>query len=137
MDFLGSGWKFPVDADAPESGSGPINQIADSADTENIKESVRIILGTSKGERVMRPDLGCGINELVFEVINTTTISRITFHIKEALRKWEPRIEVVDVAVDYDYHKGNELKITITYLIRSSNKRQNLVYPFYLEQRNA
>ncbi len=125
VDFLGRGWRFPVSI---ENG-----KIAFSEGQESIKESIRIILETMEGERVMRPDFGCGINRLVFEPNNTSTTTLIAFHIKEALMKWEPRIEVLDVNVIPDANNGkNELRINIEYMIKSINTKDNLVYPFYL-----
>ncbi len=123
-DFLGRGWKFPV--------SIKNGKIAFSEGEESIKESIRIILETIEGERVMRPDFGCGINRLVFEPNNTSTAALIAFHIEEALMKWEPRIEVLDVNVTLDANnEKNELRINIEYMIKSTNTRDNLVYPFY------
>lgn len=96
-----------------------------------------IILGTAKGERVMRPDFGCGINELVFAPNNTSTATLITFYIKEALLKWEPRIELLKVNAEADETEQNKLIITIDYMVKTTNTRDNLVYPFYLERGNV
>jgi phage baseplate assembly protein W len=124
-DFLGRGWKFPVTV---ENG-----KIAFSEGEESIKDSIRIILETAEGERVMRPDFGCGINRLAFEPNNTSTTTFIAFHIEEALMKWEPRIEVLDVNVIPDVNnEKNKILIDIDYMIKSTNTRDNLVYPFYL-----
>ena len=124
-DFLGRGWKFPVSV---ENG-----RLAFSEGKESIKESIIIILETVEGERVMRPDFGCGINRLVFEPNNTSTVALIAFHIEEALMKWEPRIEVTDINVNpYADDEKNELRINIEYMIKSTNTKDNLVYPFYL-----
>ncbi|MFH1962121.1 MAG: GPW/gp25 family protein [bacterium] len=124
VDFLGKGWKYPV--------SVKQGKIAVSEGEDSIRESIMIILGTSKGERVMRPDFGCGINELVFAPNNTSTATLMDFYIKEALLKWEPRIEVLDVSVSPDEEEGNKLIINIEYMVRSTNTKRNLVYPFYL-----
>ena len=129
VDFLGKGWAFPlciVD--------GKINI---SEDEELIRESIMIILGTAKGERVMRPDFGCGINEMVFEVNDTSTATMVTYHVKEALRKYEPRIEVERVDVQPDEEEEGRLNIIIEYKVLSKNIRRNLVYPFYLEKSGA
>jgi phage baseplate assembly protein W len=82
----------------------------------------------------MRPDFGCGINELVFAPNNTSTATLITFYIKEALLKWEPRIELLKVNAEPDETEQNKLIITIDYMVKTSNTRDNLVYPFYLER---
>jgi phage baseplate assembly protein W len=127
-DFLGSGWKFPV---AVANGN-----IVASGGEEKIRESILIILGTSKGERVMRPEFGCGINDLVFEVNSTATTTLVAFHVKEALQKWEPRIEVLNVFVAPDEEKRHQLNIEIDYEVKLTNSKANLVYPFFLEGKN-
>ncbi|MEW5818323.1 MAG: GPW/gp25 family protein [Spirochaetota bacterium] len=125
-DFLGKGWKYTV--------SVKNKKIQYSEGEDCIRESIMIILGTAKGERVMRPDFGCGINELVFAPNNTSTATLITFHVKEALLKWEPRIETLDVSVEADKEERNKLNINIEYRVKTTNDRRNLVYPFYLER---
>ena len=126
VDFLGKGWKYPV--------SIQNSKIALSEGEDSIRESIMIILGTTKGERVMRPDFGCGIWELVFAPNNTSTATLVTFYIKEALLKWEPRIEVLDVSVTPDEEEGNKLIINVEYRGKTTNTKGNLVYPFYLTE---
>lgn len=123
-DFLGKGWKFPLAVNE--------TKITCSEGEELIRESIRIILGTAKGERVMRPEFGCGINELAFAPNDTATATLVEFYVKEALLRWEPRIEVFNVKVTPDLEEPNQLKINIEYRIKTSNTRTNLVYPFYL-----
>lgn len=125
-DFLGKGWRFPV---ATENGG-----VAAAEGEELIRESIMIILGTAKGERVMRPDFGCGINELVFAPNNTSTATLITHYVQEALLEWEPRIDVLNVSVNPDEIEPNRLNIFIEYRIITANTKNNLVYPFYLER---
>ncbi|VVB94572.1 Gene 25-like lysozyme [uncultured archaeon] len=125
-DFLGRGWKFPV--------SIVDGKIVSSEGYDSIRESIMIILGTARGERVMRPDFGCGINELVFAPNNTSTATLITFYIKEALLKWEPRIELLNVNAEPDETEQNKLIISIDYMVKTTNTKDNLVYPFYLER---
>ncbi len=124
-DFLGKGWKYPVIC---QNG-----KIIPSKGKDSIVESIKLILGTSKGERIMRPDFGCEINDLVFEVNNTATSTLVAYHVEEALVKWEPRIEVLDVDATPNEDDPSQLIITIDYEIKSSNSKANLVYPFYLE----
>jgi phage baseplate assembly protein W len=133
-DFLGKGWKFPVQTVDISQNCEKQYFIAESADEEKIRESIWIILGTAKGERLMHPEFGCSINRLVFEINNSTTRTLVAFHIQEALREWERRIEVIDVSADTDKNDQSKLEITINYMIRSSNRKANLVYPFYLER---
>jgi len=122
--FLGVGWKFPVQVDA--------NKVAISRYDELVQESIRIILGTSRGERVMRPDFGADLKRLAFAPNNTSTAGLAIFYVQESLRKWEPRIELLNVDANPDSESGQILLITIEYRIVSTNTEHNLVYPFYL-----
>jgi phage baseplate assembly protein W len=80
----------------------------------------------------MRPDFGCGLHELVYSVNDTSTASLAIFYVEEALKKWEPRIELIKVDANADAKDGERLIISIEYRIISTNTRHNLVYPFYL-----
>lgn len=136
-DFLGKGWKFKIRIEGTTF--SPVNvdahgKIALSEYEEDIKESIRIILETSKGERVMRPDFGCGIHEYVFSSMNTANLLRIENTIRDALTKWEPRIDVTNVKLDTPVEDEGKLMINIDYKVRSTNTRFNLVYPFYLKE---
>jgi phage baseplate assembly protein W len=126
-EFLGIGWKYPVNIDKNK-------KIAISWYEEDIKESIRIILGTAKGERVMRPDFGCSIHDLVFAPINTTTVSQVENSVREALTIWEPRIELIEVKVSMEKADQGMLPVSIDYRVRTTNNRFNLVYPFYLKE---
>jgi phage baseplate assembly protein W len=101
---------------------------------QDVKEAIRIILGTSKGERVMRPDFGCGIHDYVFATINTSNLMLIENSVRDALTVWEYRIELISVKVLTDSAAGGKLLISIDYKIRTTNNRFNLVYPFYLKE---
>jgi uncharacterized protein len=126
-DFLGLGWNFPIGTD--DSG-----QIAPTADGDtSIRQSIWLILSTSPGERVMRPDFGCGLSDLVFGVNNAATATAVTRAVREALATWEPRISVLDVYAAPDPSRPNVLVIEINYQVLATNSRANLVYPFYLE----
>jgi phage baseplate assembly protein W len=127
--FLGRGWAFPIGVD----GAGAI---AEAAYETDIEQSVRIILGTEPGERVMRPDFGAGLRGLVFEPINTTTMALVQFRVRNALIQWEPRIDSVTVNVSAEPPIG-KLKIDISYRIRTTNTFYNLVYPFYIREGQA
>nr|QNO51317.1 hypothetical protein HDBBLJII_00014 [Methanosarcinales archaeon ANME-1 ERB6] len=126
-EFLGRGWRFPVNVT-------PAGKIMMSEHEEDIKEAIWLILSTSKGERVMRPDFGCGIYEFVFATINTTTIGLIEASVREALTLWEPRIELINVNVATDKAEEGMLLISIDYRVRTTNNEFNLVYPFYLKE---
>jgi hypothetical protein len=125
-EFLGSGWNFPVVLDKEK-------QIALARAEESVRQSIWMILSTSPGERVMRPDFGCGLQDAVFGVNNAGTASAISGTVREALALWEPRIDVLDVYAAPDAANANLLLIEINYQVRSTNSRFNLVYPFYLE----
>lgn len=126
-DFLGTGWKYPVKVDIDR-------KIAMSEYEEDIEEAIRIILGTAKGERVMRPDFGCGIHEMVFEPIDTTTVNLIENSVRDGLIQWEPRIEVIKVEVSTKESAQGKLLISIDYRVRVTNNQFNLVYPFYVKE---
>lgn len=126
-EFLGRGWKYPVNA-------GNNRKIEMSEYETDIKEAIWIILGTAKGERVMRPDFGCGIHDLVFAPINTTTLSMVENTVREGLTFWEPRIELIKIEVSDQQSSEGKLLVSIDYRVRITNNRFNLVYPFYLKE---
>jgi len=124
-DFLGKGWSFPVQWDEKEHG------IAISRAEKSIREAIWIILATAPGERVMRPDFGCGLHRLVFAVNEAATLGQVKEEVRQALVRWEPRIEVLGVDTEVK-GRGEVLLINIHYRVRSTNNYFNLVYPFYL-----
>jgi uncharacterized protein len=101
---------------------------------EDIRQSIRIILETAPGERVMRPNFGCGIHELVFTVVDSTTIQRICSVVEEALRRCEARIDVLEVKVDDAATSEGKLLIELEYRVRKTNQTGNLVFPFYFRE---
>ena len=125
--FLGVGWKFPIKVNS----AGGLSYAQYEKD---IEESIYIILGTAKNERVMRPDFGCGIHDFVFAPADSFTIQSIQYRVEEALRDWEPRIDLLNVDVSSSEMERNQLIINIEYKIRSTNTFYNLVYPFYLKE---
>ena len=124
--FLGTGWDFPAGLNQNE-------QIRLTADEENIRQSIWIILSTARGERQMRPDFGCGIHDLVFGLNRPGTSGQIAAEVRESLVLWEPRIDVLGVNALPDSAEPTRLNIEINYQVRATNSRFNLVYPFYLE----
>ncbi|MEU4219144.1 GPW/gp25 family protein [Actinoplanes sp. NPDC026623] len=126
-DFLGRGWGFPVEA-------GPDGDVALVSAGEDVRQAVLIILQTEPGERVMRPDFGCGLRGMVFQPINTTTLALVRHRVEEALVAWEPRIDVTEVTVSADQASSGRLLIRVDYRVRATNAFYNLVYPFYLQE---
>lgn len=127
-EFLGVGWGFPIEKEAEPQ------QFAMAQYEESIKQAIHIILSTAKGERVMRPDFGCGIHDLVFAPNNASTRGMAEYEVREALRFWEPRIEVINAKATVSGEHGEVILINVEYNVRQTDNRFNLVYPFYLER---
>lgn len=127
--FLGVGWQFPVGI---STGRERVARVAVSAYEKSVAESIRIVLGTAPGERLMRPDFGCDLNRLAFAPNTTATAGMAIFYVREALNNWEPRIELLGVDAEADPDSAETLLIHIDYRIRATNAVQNLVYPYYL-----
>jgi len=125
--FLGIGWAFTVCLDKQGT-------ISTAAYEEDIRQAIRIILGTDHGERINRPNFGAGLNALVFEPVSPTTMQLVKKRVEEALIDWEPRIDVLQVKVATDAIEYNKLLIDVEYRVRSTNTVSNLVYPFYLQE---
>jgi phage baseplate assembly protein W len=123
--FLGRGIAAPFATD--EHGA-----LKHAGYEDSVQQSVWIILGTAKGERVMRPDFGCGIHELVFDSVTAALSGRVASAVREALLRFEPRIDVRDVNVTPG-GDGEVLLISVDYEVRATNNMFNLVYPFYLD----
>ncbi|MEI7027500.1 GPW/gp25 family protein [Paenibacillus sp. y28] len=126
--FLGRGWKFPIEVD---ESTGKI-KMAEYED--DIAEAIRIILWTGKGERVMRPDFGCSVENFVFGSTDATTLQLLETNIEEAIRIWEPRVHEVQVRAVPDQADPEKLLINIQYEVRSTNNLFNQVYPFYIHE---
>jgi phage baseplate assembly protein W len=123
--FIGAGWRFPLHTD--QTGS-----IALVTRQRKIEESIQLILATAPGERPMRPEFGCAINDFVFAPADAATAGQLAFEVRAALDRWEPRIDIVDVAVRFDAVDQGTLYIDIRYLVRGTNNPRNLVFPFYV-----
>ena len=124
-DYLGVGWKFPLQVT-------PGGTIVQARYEQRIEESIYLILSTAKGERVMLPEFGCGIHDLVFAPNNTTTLTVVVQTVREALVAYERRIDVLDIDAETAPEQPNLLLIRINYRIRANNALGNLVYPFYI-----
>jgi len=126
-EFLGVGWKFPLQVT-------PGGKLAQARYEQRIEESIYLILTTAKGERVMLPDFGCGIHDLVFAPNNTLTRSAVVQNVRQALVTFERRIDVLEVTAEAADGEPNLLLIRINYRIRANNALGNLVYPFYIRE---
>jgi uncharacterized protein len=124
-DFYGHGVGFPLQLG--------VAGVRESAGVQKVEESMRIILGTQYGERLMRPRFGCNLKSLAFAPNNATSANLARYYVEEGLSQWEPRIDLVEVAVENDNLNG-ALLIHITYRLRATQDVHNLVYPFFLEQ---
>ncbi len=123
--FIGQGWSFPLGTDATGS-------ISLSGDDRDLQKAIRLILGTAKGERPMRPEFGCGIHDFVFAAADATTAGRLAAEVRRSLAQWEPRIDVKTVDVSVDEVDRNALYIDIAYTKKGSYDPRNLVFPFYV-----
>jgi phage baseplate assembly protein W len=128
--FLGQGIAFPMRVD--HTGS-----IALSTGAQDIDGSIIMVLSTAKGERLMRPQFGCTIWDQLFDPVNANTLGRMAQGVRDALSQWEPRIEVEEVEVTADPERQERVLIGITYRVKTTNDRRNLVYPFYVIPREG
>lgn len=125
-ELIGRGWAFPV---RRERVSG---QVALVTGEQEIRQAILMILGTARGERVLRPEFGCRIHEMVFASSDTTSIGLAAYHIEQALGMWEPRIRVIEVTVQPQDRGDAQLwLIQVRYEIKATLDQRSLVYPFY------
>jgi len=122
-DFIGNGWAFP----AAISRSGSVRLVGG---VEEIDAAIRMILSTVPGERVMRPEFGCGMWDMLFAPLTSGTLGLIEQAAREALERWEPRIELESVVATGEQSTGT-VHITVAYRVRATNDVRNLVFPFY------
>jgi uncharacterized protein len=126
-DYLGVGWKFPLQVTAA-------GRIAQARYEQRIEEAIYLILSTAKGERVMLPNFGCRIHELVFAPNNAQTRGLVVQQVREALVNSERRVDVLDVSAESSPGEPNLLLIRVSYRVRANNALGNLVYPFYVNE---
>ena len=124
-ELLGAGLAFPLGVDHRGA-------IALARGEEDVEQAIEIIIGTAPGERPMRPEFGCDVHDLVFETVDAAMVGRLETAIREALDRWEPRVTVERIDVDLDRAADGRLDVTIGYVVRATNDRRNLVYPFYM-----
>ena len=119
--FLGTGWAFPVQVD----GRGGIRL---RAGEEDIREAVGVVLRTRLGERVMRPEFGSGLGDLVFDPNDAALAGRIEFLARKALERWEPRVLLKEVRA---VPGGTRMEVDVSYVVRQTNREDNVVVPFF------
>ncbi|MFO1119699.1 MAG: GPW/gp25 family protein [Rhodospirillales bacterium] len=130
QDLLGTGWRFPIRPDA----AGGLGYVSGQA---NVEQSLRILLLTQLQERAMRADFGSSLRDLVFAPSSEQNLRLLESTIRDAVRDWEPRITLLDVAVEVDARQQSVVVVDIRYEIRATSFRGNLVFPFYLEPEGA
>lgn len=123
-DFRGAGWRFPI---VPQAG-GALGYISQDA---NVAQSVELLLRTAAGERLMRPEFGTTVPSMVFEADSEQHLFQLEQALQDALRRWEPRVEVEEVRADPDQESG-VVNVKVVYRILRTNTVRNLVFPFYL-----
>ncbi len=123
--FLGTGWSFPPTFEAKTS------QVETSFGEKDIEESLRILLSTRPGERVMNPGYGCNLDDLLFAPLTLTLKTFVGDLIKTAILYYEPRIDAKRITINSGNDLEGELLIEVDYVIRATNSRRNFVYPFY------
>ena len=126
--FLGTGWRFPPTF----AGKGRFARMAKGDD--DIQESLHLLLSTTPGERVMQPNYGCGLRTMVFETLDTSTVTDVVDRVERAILFYESRIILERVAVDLSREGEGILFITVYYTVRATNNRSNMVYPFYFQE---
>jgi hypothetical protein len=126
--FLGRGWSFPPTFDSSYAG------VVMTENEEDVKASLRVLLTTMRGERVMLPLYGCNVESLLFESLDTRQKTLLKDMIETAILYHEPRIELEEVDLRNDQALEGVILIEVTYRLKSTNSRFNVVFPFYLNE---
>ena len=126
--FLGTGWSFPPTFDKKTMS----NQMV--SDAEDIAQSLKIILFTSYGERIMRPEFGSNLTDSIFDSIDSVTINALSDNIRQAIVEFEPRVTLHNVEIDSEDIYSGQLNIELDYTIRTINVRTNIVFPYYFKE---
>jgi hypothetical protein len=126
--FIGTGWGFPP------TFNKDLSSVEMVSDEKDIKESLHIYLSTKIGERIMRSNYGCIIHDYIFESIDDNIISTIGYEIKRTIYEFEPRIHILDVITNKSDSKNGLIDISVYYQIISTNVRDNIVFPFYINE---
>jgi phage baseplate assembly protein W len=124
-EYIGQGLAFPLQVD-------PRGGLALASGERDIEQAIRIILSTAPGERVMRPEFGCRIHELVFAPNDATTEGLVIHYVEQALERWEPRVDVREVNVAPLPDQDGTVQIDIRYEIKDTHDERSIIHPFYL-----
>jgi len=125
VSFIGRGIGWPMGVDH----TGALRMTEGAADLDR---SIRVVIATAPGERVMRPEFGCRVWDLLFEPVTANLMGQMAQAVRDALAQWEPRVMVEDVEVRQDDNDHALVHIAVRYVVRSTNDKRNLVYPFYV-----
>lgn len=128
QDFLGTGWSFPPTFSRVD------NSVEMVSGETDIHESLWILFSTLLGERIMLPQYGSRVWDMVFDSLTTTFKTLLEDNIREAILNWEPRIDVDAIAIDQEKSDEGLVSVTVDYTIRKTNSRSNIVYPFYIQE---
>ncbi len=126
--FLGTGWTFPPTFDRNHA------TVCMSSDETNIKQCLWVLFSTTIGERIMLATYGSNLKMKVFDSLTTTLANDIRSSILKAILNWEPRIDVLSIDVTQQSPLNGSLSISLDFMVRQTNSRSNLVYPFYLHE---
>jgi phage baseplate assembly protein W len=126
-ELYGRGLAFPVSLNAAGG-------LQESAGADKVEQSIRVILGTQYGERLMRPRFGCNLKSIAFAPNNRATANLARYYVEEGLRQWEPRVDILDILVENSNGAG-ALLIHIHYRLRATQEAHSMIYPFYLQER--
>lgn len=126
--FLGQGWSFPPRFDPATKGLALVRE------AEDIHQSLYVLLHTEPGERVMQPTYGCALRQFLFELPVSSTLARLEEEVRDAILHFEPRINVDQVRTDISDLASGILRLDVSYVIRGLNSRNNVVFPFYLQE---
>lgn len=124
-EFIGKGWRFPI---LP----GPTGALGWSEADDNVEQSLRVLLMTRVGERVMRAGFGSRLGEMVFKPGSAQNLRSIEREVANAILQFEPRVEVLDVRAEADERDATRITVALSYRVRRTNTRESLVFPFYV-----
>lgn len=127
-DFIGSGWSFPPQFVSAKQGPLMVNSEVE------IKQALEILTSTTVGERVLHPDFGTGMADFMFESNSVSVLADLKEELSNIIIEYESRIDLLEIVINFDDIDNGSVMIDIQFIIRETNTRSNLVYPFYLRE---